>query len=90
VAASPSSVRNLVALFREARHCLGDVPVFCAGPVTADAATELGLSVAGVSADPGAEAIVDAIATYGKRKGAVQSLPELELITVSSGKRSPE
>ncbi len=89
VAASPSSVRNLVAFLGEDHYCLADVPVFCAGPVTADAARELGLSVAGVSDDPGAEAIVEAIATFWKKREADQSLPERELITVSSGKRSP-
>jgi uroporphyrinogen-III synthase len=90
VAASPSSVRNLVAFLGEERHCLADVPVFCAGPVTAEAACELGLSVAGISHDPGAEAVVDTIATFWKRKEADTALPECELITVSSGRRSLE
>jgi hydroxymethylbilane synthase len=89
VAASPSSVRNLMASLGEERRCLLDVPVFCAGAVTADAASEHGLAVAGISDNPGAEAIVDTIATFWKQKEAVQSRPELELITVSSGKRSP-
>jgi hydroxymethylbilane synthase len=90
VVASPSSVRNLVALLGEQRHCLTDVPVFCAGPVTAAAAAELGLSVVGVSDDPGAEAIVESIATFWRRSGAARALPEPELVTVSSGKRSSE
>jgi len=88
VAASPSSVRNLMGILGEERRCLAGVPVFCAGAVTADAAGEHGLEVAGISDDPGAEAIVDAIATFWTQREAVQSLPERELETVSSGKRS--
>jgi len=88
VAASPSSVRNLMGILGEERRCLAGVPVFCAGAVTADAAGEHGLAVAGISDDPGAEAIVDAIATFWTQREAVQSLPERELETVSSGKRS--
>ena len=68
VATSPSSLRNLIALLGADRHRVPDVPVFCAGPVTAAAAEELGLRVAGVSADPGAPAIVDAIAAFWQAK----------------------
>jgi uroporphyrinogen-III synthase len=90
VAASPSSVRNLVAFLGEERRCLAAVPVFCAGPVTAEAAGELGLSVAGVSVDPSPEALVDEIETFWKSKEAGPTLPERELMTVSSEKRSAE
>jgi uroporphyrinogen-III synthase len=89
VAASPSSVRNLMAILGEERHCLAGVPVFCAGAVTAAAAREHNLAVAGISDEPGAEAIVAAIATFWKQREAVPSLPERELIMVSIGKRSP-
>ena len=68
VATSPSSLRNLIALLGADRHRVPDVPVFCVGPVTAAAAEELGLRVAGVSADPGAPAIVDAIAAFWQQK----------------------
>ena len=59
--ASPSSVRNVLTM---ARGWLADVPIVCIGPVTADAAREAGLPVAGVADTYTTEGLVDAIVRF--------------------------
>lgn len=66
--ASPSSVRNLSKFFSDDQGVLHSIPAICAGPVTAQAARDAGLSVAEVSADPGASAMADAFAAHWQRR----------------------
>src|SRR5262249_50851440 len=58
---SPSSVRGLLDLLGPDRLVLGRLAVVCAGPVTARAAREAGLSVAAVSDEPGPRGVAAAI-----------------------------
>ena len=67
--ASPSSVRQLVALLESQRIAVGSVPVICAGPVTAQAAREAGLLVAAVSESPDMAAMSKAIAEFWLNAG---------------------
>jgi len=62
--ASPSSVRRLVTLLESERVALSTIPVVCAGPVTAEAAREAGLSVAAVSETPDVHAVSEAVAAF--------------------------
>lgn len=62
--ASPSSVRNFLALLGDDHPALGAVPVVCAGPATAHAARDAAFAVVAVSDDPGAMAMTEAIAAY--------------------------
>lgn len=62
--ASPSSIHSLMALVADSPFGIEKIPSFCAGPVTARAAREAGLLVAGVSEDPGATAMVDVITAH--------------------------
>jgi hydroxymethylbilane synthase len=59
--ASPSSVRNFVALLGPDRDAIADVPAVCAGPVTARAARDEGFSRVVISDDPGPEAMAAAV-----------------------------
>jgi uroporphyrinogen III methyltransferase/synthase len=74
--ASPSSVRQVVALLGS--HCVGlnTIPVVCAGPVTARAAREAGLLVTAVSESPDATAMSNAIAMFWTDAGAGAALGE--------------
>jgi hydroxymethylbilane synthase len=58
---SPSSVRRLLDLLGPDRIVLDRLAIVCTGPVTAQAATEAGLSVAAVSDEPGPRGIAVAI-----------------------------
>jgi len=62
--ASPSSVRNLIALFAGHGVALDTIPAVCTGPVTAQAAHDAGFSVAAIGDGPGVSALVEAIARY--------------------------
>jgi hydroxymethylbilane synthase len=64
VFASPSSIHGLIEILGVDRSALKSCPAVCAGPVTADAAREAGLTVAAISADPGAQAISEAVAEF--------------------------
>jgi uroporphyrinogen-III synthase len=68
--ASPSSVRQVIALFGTDCVGLNAIPVVCAGPVTAQAAREAGLLVTAVSASPDAAAMSEAIAAFWLDAGA--------------------
>lgn len=68
---SPSSVRHLLRLLGEERSLLDGVAIVCAGPVTADAAHEAGLRVTAVSAEPGDEAVADAVVAACRRQSIV-------------------
>ena len=61
VFASPSSVRNFLALPGLNGIAVTQVPVVCAGSVTASAAKEAGFAVVAMGIDSGAEATADAI-----------------------------
>ncbi len=74
--ASPSSVRNLIALLAGNGITLEPVPVVCAGPVTGQAARDAGLSVAAISEGPGATAMTEAIATYWRARGEADVAPD--------------
>jgi hydroxymethylbilane synthase len=82
--ASPSSVRHLVALLESEGIALNTIPVVCAGPVTAQAAREAGLLVAGVSESPDLTAISKAIAEFWLNAGIEAPLSEAE--TVQAGR----
>ena len=82
--ASPSSVRHLVALLESEGIDLNTIPVVCAGPVTAQAAREAGLLVAGVSESPDLAAISKAIAEFWLNAGLEAPLDEAE--TVQAGR----
>ena len=58
---SPSSVQSLTSLVGAAPCVLASVPAICAGPVTAAAARDAGLYVAATSANPGPEAMAQAV-----------------------------
>jgi hydroxymethylbilane synthase len=60
--ASPSSVRNFVALLGQDRDTIADLPAICAGPVTARAARDEGFSRVVIGDDPGPEALAAAVA----------------------------
>lgn len=64
---SPSSVRRLVDLVGGDIACTRQVPVICAGPVTAASAREAGFLVVGVSDDPGPESMADAVVAVWSR-----------------------
>jgi uroporphyrinogen-III synthase len=68
---SPSTVRNfLMLLGADARDLLRGAIIACIGPVTADAARELGLPVHVQPAGASAEGLVEALAAYqGERSG---------------------
>jgi hydroxymethylbilane synthase len=68
--ASPSSVRQLVALLGSECAGLKRMPVVCAGPVTAQAAREAGLSVTAVSESPDVAAMSKAVAEVWLNAGA--------------------
>lgn len=61
---SPSSVAALRAMLGEESYLIEQIPAICAGPVTAAAVREAGLSVAAVSTRPEAPAMVAALAEY--------------------------
>jgi hydroxymethylbilane synthase len=58
---SPSSVHTLTTLVGDEPCMLGSVPAICSGPITAAAARDAGLNVAATSANPGPEAMAQAI-----------------------------
>jgi uroporphyrinogen III methyltransferase/synthase len=58
---SSSTVRNLVSLLGEDRYVLDKTKIACIGPVTADAAAELGLKVDIVAREHTIPGLVDAI-----------------------------
>jgi hydroxymethylbilane synthase len=62
--ASPSSVRQFVAMLGPECAGLNKMPVVCAGPVTAQAAREAGLLVTAVSESPDVAAMSKAIAGF--------------------------
>ncbi|HYI16486.1 MAG TPA: uroporphyrinogen-III synthase [Thermomicrobiales bacterium] len=62
--ASPSSVRNMLVM---ADGRLPGVPVVCIGPVTANAASDAGLPVAGVADIYTTEGLVDAVVQFVER-----------------------
>jgi hydroxymethylbilane synthase len=72
---SPSSVRNVLDLLGEDRSVLNRMLVICAGPVTAAAARDAGLRVDAVCDDPGASAMVQAIATHWLAEKREDHLP---------------
>ncbi len=74
--ASPSSVRQLVALLGSECVGLNRIPVVCAGPVTAQAAREAGLLVTAVSESPDVAAMSKAIAGFWLNAGAETPLDE--------------
>src|SRR5215212_1520581 len=74
--ASPSSVRQVIALFGTDCVSLKTIPVVCAGPVTAQAAREAGLLVTAVSESPDAAAMSEAIAAFWLDAGAEAELVE--------------
>jgi uroporphyrinogen III methyltransferase / synthase len=74
--ASPSSVRHLVALLGSNCVGLNRIPVVCAGPVTAQAAREAGLSVTAVSESPDAVAMSKAIAGFWRDARGEEPLDE--------------
>ena len=74
--ASPSSVRQVIALFGMDCVSLKTIPVVCAGPVTAQAAREAGLLVTAVSESPDAAAMSEAIAAFWLDAGAEAELAE--------------
>jgi hydroxymethylbilane synthase len=67
---SPSSVRGLLDQLGPDRIVLDRLAVVCAGPVTARAASEAGLSVAAVSDEPGPEGLAAAIGTVSFARDA--------------------
>ncbi|MGH2616172.1 MAG: hydroxymethylbilane synthase [Thermomicrobiales bacterium] len=71
--ASPSSVGNFLSLLGKDRDTVADVSVICAGPVTAQAAREVGLRVVAISASPGAAAMTEAIAAFWRGCRAVSA-----------------
>jgi uroporphyrinogen III methyltransferase/synthase len=81
---SPSSVRHVVALLGSDRVGLNTIPVVCAGPVTAQAAREAGLSVTAVSDSPDATAMTNAIAAYWLDAGVGTTLAET--VTAHAGR----
>jgi hydroxymethylbilane synthase len=74
--ASPSSVRHLVALLGSDCVGLNRIPVVCAGPVTAQAAREVGLLVTAVSESPDAVAMSKAIAGFWRDVRGEEPLDE--------------
>jgi len=74
--ASPSSVRQVIALFGMDCVSLKTIPVVCAGPVTAQAAREAGLLVTAVSESPDAAAMSEAIAAFWLDAGDEAELAE--------------
>jgi uroporphyrinogen III methyltransferase/synthase len=89
VFASPSSVRNLLALLGGDARGLRDIPVVCAGPVTARAAEEAGLRVAGVSPGPDPAAIVETIAAHWRERDGA-ALPRQEISNRQLAQRRAE
>jgi hydroxymethylbilane synthase len=83
--ASPSSVRHLVALLESECTTLNAIPVICAGPVTAQAASEAGLLVAAVSESPDMTGISEAIAGFWLNAGPTTQLDETAA-TVHAGR----
>jgi uroporphyrinogen III methyltransferase/synthase len=61
---SPSTVRHLMPLVEDVREIVDRLSIFCAGPVTASAALEAGLTVTGTSDEPSADAIANLIAAH--------------------------
>lgn len=70
---SPSSVSSLQALLGPERSLIAKIPAVCAGPVTAATVREAGLTVAVMSDDPGAPAMVDALAAYWNSQNPLHS-----------------
>ena len=65
--ASPSSVRNFIDLVGQECTAVRGIPVVCAGPVTAQAARDVGMTVVAVCDAPDAVAMTEAIATFWQR-----------------------
>ena len=65
---SPSSITNLLAMLPTARRAVSAIPAVCAGPITAQAAREMGFFVAAVGADPGPRAMANAVAKYWRSR----------------------
>jgi uroporphyrinogen III methyltransferase/synthase len=82
--ASPSSVQHFIALLGSDCVDLNGIPVVCAGPTTAQAAREAGLSVTAVSESPDATAMSRAIASFWSDAGGEKPLDEVE--TVRAGR----
>jgi hydroxymethylbilane synthase len=68
VFASPSAVRGFVDLIDVSRNGSVAIPVFCTGPVTADAAVQAGFRVAAVSENPDAFSVVETIASHWRER----------------------
>ncbi len=65
---SPSTVRHFVELFDDPKPVLGAAQVACIGPITADAAREVGLTVHAVAEPHTAEGLVAALEALFERK----------------------
>jgi hypothetical protein len=80
-----------MGLLGDERERVARVPVICAGPVTAAAAREAGFLDVVVSADPGASAMVEAVAELWQRtrglakRERVEGVMTAEVATKGSG-----
>jgi hydroxymethylbilane synthase len=85
--ASPSSVVCFARLFDDDPTAIGTIAAICAGPVTARAAREAGFRVAAIAADPGAEAICEAVAEVWRNSiAATDQRAEAERHELTAGR----